>query len=69
MNDYPTSSEDEKLLRRTNQFLASPLLAQGITKPQVKISKKKRNHLGLRFNSTKGGGWRKQHVNAYKISV
>jgi len=56
MNDYPTSRKAEKLLRRTNQFLASSLPAWRITKPQVKMPKKKRNHLGLRFNSTKGGG-------------
>jgi hypothetical protein len=45
MSDYPTSSEAEELLRRTNQFLASFLPARRITKPQVEISKKKAQSL------------------------
>jgi hypothetical protein len=47
MNDYPISSKADKLLQRTNQFFASSSPAQGGTKPQVKISKKKAQSLGI----------------------
>jgi hypothetical protein len=71
MNDYATSSEAEKLLRRTNQFIASSLAARRRTKPQVKISKKSAITWDCASIPPKeeGGGWRRQHANAYKISV
>jgi hypothetical protein len=58
MNDYPTSREAEKLLRRTNQFLASSLPAWRITEPQVKMPQKKAQSLGiaLQFHQRRRGG-------------
>ncbi|HEY6280439.1 MAG TPA: hypothetical protein VIW72_01400 [Burkholderiales bacterium] len=53
----------EDILRRVNKLLASFMPMQVAANPSKKYQKKAQSQ-GLRFNSTKGGGWRRQHVNA-----